>query len=512
MSHPQSESHFSPFILQKAIELRPTLTPFEPSTDHRQTDRRLSPALILSQLPETWWNDLRELLELETGMELSGSRSARLREAVTNVIRKHRLAPSLLHDRAAHGRFVEHVAAELTVGESFFLRNEHHMQVLRETILPQIQQENQSRREIRIWSAGCACGEEPYSLAILLDELQSFQPWKVSILGTDLNPAFLEKARAAKYRAWSFRQSNIHQDSRYFSPIPEGYQVRDHLREHVRFHYLNLVKDIYPSGLNGTLGLDLILFRNVAIYLKSEVTAAILRKMFQALRPGGWLLLGEIEVALTPEIGFEVHRFANVTIHRKPLRASPVSAWVPSISKPIPSPSASRIFSLPARTPVALPPAPLPSAKASIVPETNSPRVNHPAGQAARLQQARTFLQLAQTDQAREQLKLSLAEDPLCIEAYLLLGGLEEDAGELQRAEQSYRRALYLDRDCALIHFHLGLVLQQQGENQRGIQSLKTALLLATRHPPEELVRHGDGVCYGRLQEMVLMLTGDSDD
>src|SRR6185295_10875865 len=108
-----------------------------------------------------------------------------------------------------------------------------------------------------------------------LDQILRGQPagreWAISILGTDLNPEFLARAREANYRLWSFRQTKIQEDPTYFIRQKESYRLTPKVREWVRFAYLNLVKDVYPSPLTGTLGMDLILFRNVAIYLRPEV-------------------------------------------------------------------------------------------------------------------------------------------------------------------------------------------------------------------------------------------------
>ena len=498
--------------------------------------------LHLVQLPAAWWESLRQILEFETGMDLSDSRGGRLRDAVAKVFRKssHFTAESL-ENTETHARFVEHLAAELTVGESFFLRNENQMQLLRQKILPSILQDNQQRQEIRIWSAGCAGGEEPYSMAILLQELLGADgSWNVSILGTDLNPVFLERARAARYRPWSFRQTKIYEDSRFFTPVSGGYQVCEPLRRQVRFGYLNLMKDVYPSGLNGTLGQDLILFRNVAIYLKPEVTRQILKRLYQALRPGGWLLLGEIEVALVPDLGFEVHRFPQATFHRKPWETNSVSAssgeipvnpaadvdlrnprtspmkepsnWklpvVPPLPEWVPLPAVQRGGRAEPRVPELQAQKPTFVAPASW--QTQIRQATDPVQRAAfRLRLAQSFLELARTQEAREELEQSLRENPLSIEAHLLLAGLFEDLGQLSQAERSYRHALYLNRDCALTHFHLGLVLQQQDDPLASWKCMQTALQLIDNHDSQALVEHGDGVCYGRLREMIMMVTGD---
>ena len=274
-----------------------------------------------SDLSSANWDQLRQMAEAETGMDLAGSRFPRLQEAVRKLLPAQSSSAELqrvMSQPDTRTRFLERLTVQLTVGESFFFRNEHHFRTLRETVIPAIVRDNADRRELRIWTAGCATGEEPYSLAILLDQVLGAQShWQISILGTDLNPEFLERARQARYRQWSFRQTNIHQDRNYFTQEGDLFCLVPRVRSCVRFAYLNLVKDVYPSPLTGTLGLDLILFRNVAIYLKPEVTRAILQRFHQALRPGGWLLLGETELNLMPTEGFEVRRFDQATFHQK---------------------------------------------------------------------------------------------------------------------------------------------------------------------------------------------------
>ena len=122
----------------------------------------------------TEWDHTRQWVESETGMDLSGSRFTRLRDAVAKSLGRpdpESVLRGILARPDQQAGFLERLTGQLTVGESFFFRNEHHFRVLRETVLPQIFSENVARREVRVWSAGCATGEEPYSLAILLDRL-----------------------------------------------------------------------------------------------------------------------------------------------------------------------------------------------------------------------------------------------------------------------------------------------------------------------------------------------------
>ncbi|MBW3597058.1 MAG: hypothetical protein KY475_07260 [Planctomycetes bacterium] len=478
------------------------------------------------------WERLRAGVEAETGMDFAGTRLARLKDAVRRLLARAGTGvdlPSLLTDPQNHGPLLERLTAELTVGESFFFRNEHHFRALREHVAPQILQENAQRREIRVWSAGCAGGEEPYSLAILLDEMLASRPdWRLSILATDLNPDFLERARQAVFRRWSFRQTQIHQDPRYFSQEGDAHRLTDRVREHVRFAYLNLVKDVFPSPLTGTLGLDLILFRNVAIYLRPEVTQAILARFREALRPGGWLLLGETEVAMSPPPGFAVRRLDRATFYQKTSGqpasflatarfAAPPAPVVRSSVRSTPAPSA---MPPPAATPA--PPAleaPVPSSAsaeqlAQCVLERRFDEAEqslartYPRRERAwlRLAYVQALLGAAESARARRMLDVCLQEEPLLLEAHLLKASFAEEAGDLTAAEAAYRRALYLDRNCAMAHFHLALVQQQSGDNAGAARSLQTTLRLAVSADPRAAVPGGEGVCYGRLQEMAEVL------
>jgi chemotaxis protein methyltransferase CheR len=494
---------------------------------------------------------LRPLVEAETGMDLSGTRFQRLQDAAQKVLTLHKPAVDLdrILDRPRQRAvFLEELTAELTVGESFFFRNEYHFQALREHVIPHIFGKNSGRREIRIWVAGCATGEEPYSLAILLDQLRRSEDGAtgrhqrpvgdehVSILATDLNAEFLERARAGRFREWSFRRTDIHNNRDYFRREGREYCLHKRIRDHVRFTYLNLVKDVYPSPLTGTLGLDLILFRNVAIYLKAEVTKAIIRRFHRALRPGGWLLLGETEVQTAPREGFQVHRFREATLFQKELGPGPVS----DDPVPLPEPALAAIVSRPswprsraaagaetAAAPTGLPDwVPLPkAAKVSPPVETTSTEdqihrcvqqqsfgdaeriIERIPGRrdraTSRLQYVRGLLASGAATHARTMLDKCLVEEPLLIEAQLLKATFDEEDGDLAGAERAYRRALYVDRTCAIAHFHLGLVQKQRGDRPGARNSLQIAAKLARGEDVHEAVPHGDGVCYGRLLEMI---------
>ncbi len=503
--------------------------------------------------PTADWDRTRQWVESETGMDLSGSRFSRLRDAFAKSVEgrdPEAVLRGIVTRPDQQVGFLERLTGQLTVGESFFFRNEHHFRVLRETVLPQIIADNSARREVRVWSAGCATGEEPYSLAILLDQvLGSASSWTASVLGTDLNPEFLSRAREGRYRQWSFRQTTINQNREYFHVEGDTYRLVDRLREHVRFATLNLVKDVYPSPLTGTAGLDLVLFRNVAIYLKPEVTAAILKRFYQALRPGGWLLLGETEVTAAHPGDFEVRRFEHATLFRKTSdrSSSAMNDAVTSLPPALAGVSLSSSLRLP-NVPELPEWVPLPRSRAVPVNNTGSGRSpNLPLSLApdARSQDALVWEQIEQAmtagnleeaerrveripmikqraslrlrfvrslmargdvARARRMLDLCLKEEPLLLEAQLLKAGFAEEAGDLAAAEQACRRALYIDPSAPMAHFQLALVLEHKGDGTAVARSLKTTMKLIAGRDPHALVEFGDGVCYGRLKEMIALL------
>ncbi len=502
---------------------------------------------------------LRPLVEAETGMDFAGSRFTRLCEAVERVLVKSGNSTELdglLANPLERGLFLERLTAELTVGESFFFRNEHHFQALREEVIPELLRRNAERRELRMWSAGCATGEEPYSLSILADQMllapmkdrysqfeNQTSAWQVSILATDINPEFLRRARQAEYRSWSFRRTEIQQDPRYFEIAGDNYRLLPHVRDHVRFVYLNLVKDVYPSPLTGTVGLDLFLFRNVAIYLKPAVVRAIVEKFYHCLHPGGWLLLGEAEVSQVQPEEFDVRRIGQATFFQKPRVGAPAEplAQPRPVLPPVyftepPSGAVVPLARVTDRPPLAA------EAAASQVNVPTDMRPRSPTAASAvgptlqfdwehveqcllreefdavesaldkirdrseranmKWKYVRRLLDLSEITRATKTLDACLHEEPLMIEGHMLKASLAEERGDLAEAQAACRRALYLDRNCAMAHFHLALVQQLAGDAAGARKSLRLVEKLAKTQEPNALVAHGDGVCYGRLYEM----------
>jgi chemotaxis protein methyltransferase CheR len=153
----------------------------------------------------------------------------------------------------------EVLASHLTVGETYFFREASSFETLEREILPEmIRLRRDGQKTLRIWCAGCATGEEPYSVAMLLDyRFPELRDWHVSILGTDINPGFLKKASSGLYTEWSFRQTPDWAKTTFFKEVSGGtFELAPHIRRQVTFAYLNLAEDVYPAVLNNTNAID----------------------------------------------------------------------------------------------------------------------------------------------------------------------------------------------------------------------------------------------------------------
>ncbi len=191
----------------------------------------------------------------------------------------------------------QNLVTNLTNTDSYFFRDRGQLNVLRHQIFPEIIQRQQNNKTIRICSAGCSTGEEPYSLAIILKEIiPALEQWDLMILAVDINQAALHKAEIGLYTPWSFRNIDPKIKQQYFRLIDSQYQIDQEISKMVKFEYLNLVKDSFPQVCSDFKELDLIICRNVFIYLNKLAITEVLNKFYQALHPLGYLLTGHAEL------------------------------------------------------------------------------------------------------------------------------------------------------------------------------------------------------------------------
>jgi chemotaxis protein methyltransferase CheR len=191
------------------------------------------------------------------------------------------------------------VCEAMATNETSFFRDQIPFDVLQSRLLPELIRRNSEVRELRIWCAAASFGQEPYSVAMLLDDL-ALADWKIEIIATDFSRPALQRARTAVYTTFELQRGlSADQRARFFVPHGPDWRLRDSTRGRVTFGELNL---IHSFGNLGTF--DLILCRNVLIYFDLRIKRDVLERMAACLSPTGYLLLGAAEsaIGITEEI------------------------------------------------------------------------------------------------------------------------------------------------------------------------------------------------------------------
>ena len=192
---------------------------------------------------------------------------------------------------------IDSLSRHLTIGETYFFREKVALDLFTQVIIPRLAANSrEGGGYINIWSAGCSTGEEPYSLAILLQELLPERPHlHVSIVATDLNRDALEKARQALYTQWSFRETSPELKQKYFTPVDGRFQLNAEITRMVQFKQLNLAEE--EIGIfSEERQFDVIFCRNVLMYFLPEKIRAIARGFHRCLRNDGWLITSQVEL------------------------------------------------------------------------------------------------------------------------------------------------------------------------------------------------------------------------
>jgi len=208
----------------------------------------------------------------------------------------------------------------LTTNETYFFREEYQLRAFSEEIVPDIQQKPEKRKEkiLRVWSAGCSTGEEPYTIAIILKEMQLPPDWRVEILASDISQRVLLVARKGVYPKSSFRAMEEATMRKYFDPLPEGkYRIKDEVRSMVNFAHLNLTDSFKVTLLEK---MDVIFCRNVLIYFDLQAKKGVLQSFYNRLMDGGYLLLGHAESLMNVTTYFHLKHLKNDLVYQKPVR------------------------------------------------------------------------------------------------------------------------------------------------------------------------------------------------
>ena len=385
---------------------------------------------------------------------------------------------------------IETLASHLTVGETYFFREKSSFDILEEQVLPElIRLHRVDTMRLRIWSAGCCTGEEPYSVAMLLDmKIPDLADWNVTILATDINPRFLEIASAGVYGEWSFRAIPPGIRERYFTQLPDGrMQIAQRIRRMVTFSFLNLAEDVYPSLVNNTNAMDVVLCRNVLMYFTPEHAARVVENLHGSLVENGWLVVSPSETSQALFRRFTIVDFPNAMLYRKPAGSFPRLPNVESAPVGYPKP-----FVLQEE---------LPSGEESRREEEtappNAPETDSP------IFTARALANQGELTEALSWCDRAIIADSLNPSHRFLCAMVAQELGRLDEAMRSLKQALYLDQDFVLAHVALGNLAKKLGRHAVSRRHFRCALSLMERLEPDVAVPESAGLTAGRLMEII---------
>ncbi len=395
---------------------------------------------------------------------------------------------------------------ELTVGETYFFRDPAQWELIRAQIVPELLRVHPDGRGIRAWSAGCASGEEAYTLGIVMREAGCVDP---SITGTDLCEHRLARASRAIYTKWSMRGVNEPTRRRYFAATGQYFHLLPEFRD-VAFRPLNLVSAGYGVEGQELSGLDLILCRNVLIYIEPDVTTAIFARLVSALRPGGWLMVAAsdpqpesglpLDVVVTEAGLLYRKRDADATVAELPeLASASTHIWRPEPIAParrVPAP-VTRLTRAPSS-----PPAPSQRAALEAYQRSDySAAIDLANGEIASGRETvstwvvltRSYANLGRLGDASAACTRALARHPATAELHILDSTLAAQRNQYAVAAESARRALYVDRSLAAAHVALGTALLRGSDPTAADRALRAAERLLTEIAPTAIVEASDG-------------------
>ena len=444
-------------------------------------------------------------------------------------------------------RQVEILASHLTVGETYLFRDKPGLDAFEHRILPQlIRSRRRSGRHLKIWSAGCATGEEPYSLAILLSAtIPDLSEWKIDIVGTDINARFLDKASKGEYGQWSFRRAPGWVRDRYFTTNGNGKsQIIPRIKEMVKFQYLNLAEDAYPAFMNNLYAMDVILCRNVLLYFVAEQALRAVNGLYRSLVDGGWLIVGPSDLLHIKPSGFSPVDSKSPNLYRKDVNGSlapreerrvepaPSVEPLPTPEAPRPRPERRKAVSerqVPRLKPAAPGPRPKQPAEAlqyaealelyqaghyeaavdellDLLSGTQGPNEpGQPAKGTALL--ARAYANQGNLAEALVWCERAIAAEKVDPAGYYLRASILQEQGRIEEAAVAIRQTLFLDPGFVLGHFVMGNLARVRDNGEKPEKHFANARRLLRRYPEDAILSESEGITAGRLAAIIESMT-----
>jgi len=387
----------------------------------------------------------------------------------------------------------------LTVGETYFFRDIKHFEILGKYILPELikYKKDKGDNSIRIWSAGCSTGEEPYSIAMfLLENFTIPSLLDIEILATDVSTRALQKAREGIYTKWSLRAIDRKYSQKHFTTVENRYHLNDDIKKMVRFEYFNLIREPYPLTKMGNYW-DIILCKNVTIYFKIDSTKRVIHDFYQSLRDGGSLFIGMSESLFQISDEFNLVEHDNCFLYKKIAGQEKPTGYkreikIPVIKK-IDVESAETCFK---------------HAKEHLKAK-HYDRAIVELGKVVRLKPQHTEARLMLADiyaneeryiEAEEECRKVIEINSLLPISHCLLGIVLGKQKRVTEAIPELKKTIYLDQDMAIAHLHLANLYYDNKEYNHSAREFKNVLRIMEKDLDTEV-----GLSDGGFSQEVLL-------
>lgn len=405
---------------------------------------------------------------------------------------------------------IETLASYLTISETFFWREHNVFSAVTDFILPElINLKKDGDKVIRIWSAGCSSGEEPYSLAIALQKtIPDIKEWDIKILATDINPMALKKAAAGIYTKWSFRNCPSWLRTNYFRDLGnERFEIDPKIKGMVTFRNLNLTEDIFPSFNNDTYSMDIIFCRNVLMYFSDEWVSRISRNLYKSLNRDGWFVVASCELSSYVFPQFKPVNFSDAIIYRKGEKDLNSLTEVKGgrnhidsvendehvfLKNPVATSETDNPYFISDQMPLSVP-----ESSDLIDPNIELIQVVDPIS---------SISKLANKGNLQEALSLcneGISNDKLDIGLYSLRASIYQELEMFDEAIASLKMTIYLDPNFIMGHFALGNLFIRQNKTRNAKMHFKNVLDLVSKLESDEIILESEGLSVKSIKDIV---------
>ena len=465
----------------------------------------------------------KNLIRERCGLCFEDVRTETLTDSIRSRMSKRNISePAKYFDCIAFDSDEFHELVNLvTINETYFFRETVHIEMLSKRLIPNLLSTKKTGEKVRILSAGCSTGEEPYSIAMSIMEHHEKILDFFLVIGTDIDSDALNKADSGFFSRYSFRNFPEELKEKYFTAADSfQWKIKRSVRERVEFRKLNLQSDAYPAALQG---IDVIFYRNVSIYFEPDTQKSIFRKLAGLLNNNGYLIVSATEtmshnfgvLSLVELDGMFLYQKGSgvgfgdkkgqMNVIENSVRLAPERAkWgfekgrqqglreaaYPSyrISSPsVGTQTAERIKGAPALFEEALSHARNKEYDKSLALIDEIMR-HEPSFIKAYTLRAGILINLKRLQEAEDICLKSIDIDKWCLESYLLLGLIARIQNGDEKAVKRFKEALYIQSSCWLAHFYLADIFRSQGKTERAIREYEITLKLLKK---ENIQEHG---------------------